>query len=50
MKSGQLKLVDPAVMCKARRKPYDGQRQDLTKDEIDKFFAALMAGKRRTTC
>ena len=43
MKSGQLKLVDPAVMCSVerRRKPYDGQRQDLTRDEIDKLFAAL---------
>jgi hypothetical protein len=42
MKSGQLKLVDPAVMWKARRKPYDGQRQDLTRDEIDKLFGALI--------
>ena len=26
-----------------KRKPYDGQRQDLTRDEIDKLFAALRA-------
>ena len=41
MESSQLKLVNPAVMWKARRKPYDGQRQDLTRDEIDELFAAL---------
>jgi hypothetical protein len=38
-----LKLIDPAVMCNVqrKRKPYDGQRQDLTRDEIEKLFAAL---------
>lgn len=31
-------------MCNVRRRrPYDGQRQDLTKDEIEKLFAALRA-------
>ena len=39
--------TDPAVMCNVRpgrrHKPYDGQRQDLTRDEIDKLFAALRA-------
>jgi integrase len=36
---------DPAVMCNVqrKRKPYDGQRQDLTRDEIDKLLAALRA-------
>jgi integrase len=35
--------TDPTVMCNVRRKRkrYDGQRQDLTRDEIDKLFAAL---------
>ena len=48
--------ADPAVLCNVerqrtrgrKRKPYDGQRQDLTRDKIDKLFAALR--RRRTTC
>ena len=45
MKSINATHADPAVMCNVRRKhkPYDGQRQDLTRDEIDKLFAALRA-------
>ena len=43
MKSINGTHADPTVMCNVRRKrkPYDGQRQDLTRDEIDKLFAAL---------
>ena len=36
--------TDLTVMCNVRRRrPYDGQRQDLTKDEIEKLFAARRA-------
>jgi integrase len=43
MKPSHLKLIDPAVRCNVerKRKPYDSQRQDLTRAEIDKLFAAL---------
>jgi integrase len=43
MKSSHHSVVDPTVMCnvQCKRKPYDGQRQDLTRDEIAKLFAAL---------
>ena len=47
MKSINATHADPTVMCNVRpgrrHKPYDGQRQDLTRDEIDKLFAALRA-------
>jgi hypothetical protein len=45
MKSINTTHADPTVMCNVRpgrrHKPYDGQRQDLTRDEIDKLFAVL---------
>ncbi len=44
MKPSHDEVIDPAVMCNVRRRRLcNGQRQDLTKGEIDKLFAALRA-------
>ena len=42
MTTEQAKTVESAVKRKVKRpKPYGGRRQALTKDELDRLFAAL---------
>ena len=41
MNARPLRAVKPNVKWKVKNKPYNGKRQALTQDELDRLFAAL---------